>query len=769
MSEIGTVTSEAESYEAALSARRRLRIRRPRFLPSAAMPSDERPPRWIPLVLVGIAVGFNLWVLRAEVLPVRNLNDNSVHQSMVQWASDRIQGGHLPLDGWYPYLGLGSSLFHHYQSLPHTLTAMLGLAIGQDRAFFGSLYALLATWPISVYFGARLLGWDRWTAAGAALISPLIVSIPGYGYEHGSYTWRGLGVWSQLWAMWLLPLSWGLSWRAITGRSRTLAIAALFVGLTAACHFITGFLALLILPIFVLVKPSEFLRRLGRAAVVGIGGLLIISWVVVPLLLDARFSTVSRYSVGTFWFDSFGGRQVFDWLVSGKLFDGVVPERLPVVSVLVGIGAVVSLARFRVDERSRALLGALLLGLVLFSGRSPFGPVISLIPGNDDLLLHRFINCVHLAGVLLAGVGFGWCAAIVGRSVQVSKRTPRGVGVALAALAAIVLVLSPAWRERAAFDAQGAEWLRTQRDADATEGVNVDALIAQAKELGPGRIFAGASGTSAPDRIYSVPLYHYVLIDQADGVGFYLRTTGISTDVEVLFDQSNAALFDLFAIRYVIMPKEQDPLVPATLVDTKGLHSLYQVQTGGYLGVVDVLPPITADRTNLAERVEPFLRSALVSQGRFPAIDFSGGPPLAAVTLPATNRDSALPGSVASEIASIEDGVVVGEVDMDRAGMVLLKASFDPRWTVEVDGREVPTQMIAPSFVGREVAAGHHSIAFRYRPFSRYDALLAFGAVVFAVLQWAGAVVRRLAPPRGQVDPLATPSFVGGPRPRRFR
>ncbi|HEX6433620.1 MAG TPA: DUF6541 family protein, partial [Gemmatimonadales bacterium] len=466
------------------------------------------------MALVALAVGFNLLVLRAEVLPVRNLNDSSVHQSMVQWAYDRIQGGHLPLDGWYPYLGLGSSLFHHYQSLPHTVTATFGLVIGEDRAFFGSLYVLLATWPISIYFGARLLGWERWAAAGAALVSPLIVSIPGYGYEHGSYTWRGLGVWSQLWAMWLLPLSWGLSWRAISGRSRTLGSAALILGLTAACHFITGFLAMLILPVLVLIRPSELLRRLGRAAMVGIGGLLIISWVVVPLLLDASFSTVSRYLAGTFWYDSFGGRQVLGWLVSGKLFDGVVPARLPVVSVLVGIGLLVCLVRARSDERARLLLAAMLLAMVFFSGRSPFGAIINVIPGNRDLLLHRFISGVHLAGLLLAGVGFGWCVATVSRYVPVITRRLR-VGVACAALAAVILVLSPAWRERAEFNADGAEWLQTQRDADGTEGVNVDALIAEAKKLGPGRIFAGASGTSTPDRIYSVPLYHYVLLNQA--------------------------------------------------------------------------------------------------------------------------------------------------------------------------------------------------------------------------------------------------------------
>jgi hypothetical protein len=84
-------------------------------------PRAEASPRW-PLVVVGIVILFNLVVLRAEARPVQNLNDASVHRSMIAWASERVEDGHLPLDGWYPDLALGSSRFHHYQSLPHVLT-----------------------------------------------------------------------------------------------------------------------------------------------------------------------------------------------------------------------------------------------------------------------------------------------------------------------------------------------------------------------------------------------------------------------------------------------------------------------------------------------------------------------------------------------------------------------------------------------------------------------------------------------------------------------
>ena len=91
----------------------------------------EASPRW-PLVVVGVVILFNLVVLRAEARPVQNLNDASVHRSMIAWASERVEDGHLPLDGWYPDLALGSSRFHHYQSFPHVLTGFLALAVVEE-------------------------------------------------------------------------------------------------------------------------------------------------------------------------------------------------------------------------------------------------------------------------------------------------------------------------------------------------------------------------------------------------------------------------------------------------------------------------------------------------------------------------------------------------------------------------------------------------------------------------------------------------------------
>src|SRR5262249_45984552 len=161
-----------------------------------------------------VACVFNLVILRSETTPAHNLNDSAFHMQMVQWADGQIGNGRIPLDGWFPNLTLGSSFFHHYQSLPYTATAYAARLTGLSdvTTYLWIQYLLLALWPISVYAGARLLGMETWAAGAAALVSPLLVSASGYGYEHGSYTWRGYGLYTQLFGMILLPITWGLTW-----------------------------------------------------------------------------------------------------------------------------------------------------------------------------------------------------------------------------------------------------------------------------------------------------------------------------------------------------------------------------------------------------------------------------------------------------------------------------------------------------------------------------------------------------------------------------
>ena len=248
------------------------------------------------------------------------------------------------------------------------------------------------------------------------------MSAGGYGYEVGSYVWRGYGMWTQLWGMWLLPFALALTWRAIV-RNRSLALAAVVAGATIACHLLTGYLVLVAIGVWVLVNPKPFRRRLWRAAAVTAGALATSAWLLVPALVDSRWTRMGL-PPGTFWTDSYGAPKVVGWLVSGKVFD---LGQLPVITILAGVGILVTLRRWRSDPVGRAVLAFFLASLVLYSGRPTFGLLIDRLPGQETLFLHRMIIGVHLGGIWLAGIGVAWlgqAAVETGRAWADAGRVP---------------------------------------------------------------------------------------------------------------------------------------------------------------------------------------------------------------------------------------------------------------------------------------------------------------------------------------------------------
>ena len=118
------------------------------------------------------------------------------------------------------------------------------------------------------FWTGRLLGWGRWESSVAAVISPLLFSITGRGFEDQAFTWLGSGLWSELWAMWTVPLAIGFCWRFIS-RRQYLFGAVFFSAATIGFHFLMAYLIALVLAVLVLLRPSDLMRRLGRCAIVG--------------------------------------------------------------------------------------------------------------------------------------------------------------------------------------------------------------------------------------------------------------------------------------------------------------------------------------------------------------------------------------------------------------------------------------------------------------------------------------------------------------------
>ena len=699
--------------------------------------------RRAPLLLPAGAALFGLVAFTGELTVAQPLNDQAQHFQMVRSAVQQLHEGHpLPLDGWYPYLNLGMPLFSHYQSLSHVLTAYVSQLFGADATERWAAYLLLALFPVSVYAGARLLGWDRWSAGCAAFLTPLLVSVTGYGFEQSAYLWRGYGLWPQEWGMFLLPLSWGLTWRAVNGEGRLrYALAAAALGLTIALHFIIGYLAILSVGVFVLAVVRQLPRRVLRAAIVVVGAALVVSAILVPLVVGDGFLNRSEFDQNTYWYDSYGAPQVIGWLFTGQVFDA---GRFPVVSPLVLLGTGVCLVRWR-DQRSRAVLGLLVLSLVLYSGRPTFGLLLNLLPGMSDVQLNRYVMGVQLAGDLVAGVGLAWLgtAVVAGvRSRWPTTASPRALLPLTAALltAAVVLTL-PAWVDRASFARQDAAWTSGQASTDSTDGASLDVLLDDVKRFGGGRTYAGMPNNWGRDyTIGSVPVYTYLADQDVDEVGWPLRLFAIAADNEAYFDQYDPAQYQLYNVRFLVMPVGMQPPVAAQLVATSGRHRLYQVVTSGYVQLVDTSGTITADRSDMARQMQPYLHTQQFQRGVIATVAFPGaGAPHPTQPYPAPALSTS--GSSTDVLDQPADGYFGATVHATRKATVMLKVTYDPGWHVTVDGTTAAaTYMVVPGFVAVTVPPGDHSVVFEYRSFSAYPLLLGLGVmalIALGIVPWA--------------------------------
>jgi hypothetical protein len=692
-------------------------------------------PRWwrrAPWLLVAGACIFGLFLLSGELNIVQPVNDESFHFEMVRWAVQQINEGHVPLDGWFPYLNLGMARFHQYQSLPHIITAYISLFFGTDSTERWIGYLLIALWPISVYIGTRLFGWSRWVAGCAALVSPLLVSVTGYGFEHFSFTWLGNGLWSAEWGMFLLPITWGLTWRAVNGKGRHVyALASLALGLTMAVHFLTGYLAVLSTGVFVIVVWRGIWGRIGRGAAVILGSLLIASWVLVPLIADASVFDYSSFYQGTFWLNSYGAPQVLGWLFTGQIFDH---GRFPIITLLVALGTVVCIVRFRRDARARALLGVMVLSLLLFFGRPTLGLILNLLPGSTDLLLHRFLMGVQLSGDMLAGVGLAWAGGFLLRLARNWRPKIRLLPATAALMFAAVLITLPASLDVAAYDLNDSTQISLQVQSDQTDGAALDVLLAEIKEMGGGRTYAGLPGNWGQHyTVGAVPVYEYLADHDVDEVGFLLRMNSIVEDNEAYFNEDDPAQYQLYNVRYILMPTGMQPPVPATLLAISGRHRLWQVATSGYIQVVDTAGVISADRTDMARQMQPFLHTAAFHDGELETVDYNNGP-APTPTQPVGVTPSGSPGTSTDALIQAQDGYFAAQVTANRIATVVLKATYDPRWRVTVDGVDATPYVVIPGFVAVTVAPGQHTVVFQYVSYPHYVLLFSVGGVTFLIL-----------------------------------
>jgi hypothetical protein len=169
----------------------------------------------------------------------------------------------------------------------------------------------------------------------------------------------------------------------------------------------------------------------------------------------------------------------------------------------------------------------------------------------------------------------------------------------------------------------------------------------------------------------------------------------------------------------------------------------------GLVELVDAPWRVDVAKANLSRVQNAWMKSPLPAASVHPRVhmseegDVPEGPGLATNGVDFRFPPFTPPAAPVGELVDVrrrgEDFTVHARVD--RPGYLLLRMSFHPGWHARVDGADVPTTPLIPSFVGVALDPGEHEVELRYRPDPSRGPLLAFGVVLLLA---AGGWGRRI-------------------------
>jgi hypothetical protein len=676
--------------------------------------------------LLLFAIAFNAVFLWSEVgVPTFHLNDEVVHMAATRDASLALQGYRDPTDFWLSQIELGEPYFHYYQHLPQVVLAGLNqltsFLLPLPDLLDVSRYLLMVLFPLSVFLAMRRFGFDYPAAGFSSLIASLLSTHGLYGFDYGSYIWRGFGLYTQLWAMFFLPLALAEIYRAIR-KEGTWFLPVLLSAVVFLSSLVYAFILAVSAAVFLFLVPERagiFSRFKSWSAIFLLTGLAT-SYFYLPILLDGAYLNRSIWEP-SFKYDSYGAMVVLKNLFTGNLLDS---GRLPVLTLFLFLATLFVIMRWK-KENYRFLLLVTVLWLFLYFGRPTWGPLIDLLPFGRYLPLHRFIGGFHLGAILLTGAGLSlvWQRVRESSVRGLSFRNPLFIGIA------VLLLLSPAYLERVSFYQENTRWRIENQNAFSLKSGEISELQGTLKDLPPGRVYAGLPsdfGDYPYYKIGQVPLYSVLPQLGLDTFGYAYNAFVFASDVRLNFDNRRPEQYDLFNIRYVLLHKTWAAPGYYSKIREFDDFILYRVPTTGYFELVDAPAVFYGNNTDFYSPNSRWLASSLPGLKENPIIELGGRPgdtsglpvysfqEVDAGILANLSRVQAAGGEILQENASTNE--YRARFVANRDCYLMLKTSYHPGWEVTLDGREISPVMLAPGFIGVRVTPGTHSVLFSYRP-----------------------------------------------------
>ena len=690
-------------------------------MPMSHVFPTARQRAWL-LVLVWTLL--HAFALRHELtITTVDLNDNVYHYTLAARMVQALESGENPLDCWVSEWSFGYPVSRTYQPLGHIVPALTHLALGKSLSlltiFVWIRYLLLCLFPLTIYYSSRLLHLDRPAAVAAALVAPLLSTQGLYGLEYGSFLWRGSGLYTQAWAMHLLPLTLGWAFRAVQS-GRGLVRAGVLLALTFLAHVIYGYMAALSVCLLALLPHAQIPRlpRFARLGGIALVALSLSAFFLLPVLLDMPLINRSRWQPDWQW-DSLGLGPVFTHLVTGGLLDF---GRWPVLTVLALIGAVIGTYRLRqplalppsTAHASRRfaygfLLSGTVLWILLFGGRPTWGVLLTMLGIGSEFHLHRFIGGAHLFLLFLIGIGLGsvWAWGLARRNWWQRSIVLLGT----------LLVLAPALIERAHYLLDNATWGRHNLRSVQAEAHDLQAVLTTLQQR-PGRTYPGlAAAWGGQFKVGQVQLFSFLSTHHIPAIAFLYHSLALTSDIMVRFDEDNPAHYRLFNIRTVLADADTPLPTFLTPLAQHGRFRLLTAPDSHYFELVSVPYAVQTNKRQLYDIIDPWFGSDWVAKRQHLLLDINTDttldlPILNAPPFPAVRAATGL-GVVKQEAKSGER--YQAHVQVAQDSFLLFKMTYHPNWRVSVNGHAHQTVMLSPGFVGIRLSPGTYQVAIVYQ------------------------------------------------------
>jgi len=742
---------------------------------------------YIVVCLLFAAVAFNLSFLYPSFsVDALTGTDLLLHTILVESVIDAVNNGQNFLDPWQGSMGMGHPMFHYYQHLPHVALGLFQvLTFGvfpADGLVNWSAYLLVSIFPLSIYWSLRRFGFDQISSAMGGLVASLVATGGTQGFDYISYIGGAQGLYTQLWAMVLMPPALASGYRVLR-EGRGYFLAVLFLAATLMSHLLYGYMAFITLGVLIFIFPirltlpwdigsrsgatggtraqrrrsqrsgrpqtpdiipaappeSETLSytasvfvRVRRLAVVFLLVVAVTSYFLVPFFLDLGFFNSSVH-IDPRNYDSLGHSLALQVMFQGSMFDF---ERFPSLSILIIGGFAVCLLQWR-SELYLIPITIFMIWLLLYFGRPTWGSLIDLLPLSQNILMFRFIGGIHLGGIFLVAVALGasWRWAM----------SRDNIWYPVAALVLTLAVLLPAFIERRSYLKEDVQRLESCQQREILENQDVNLLLDEIKSLPEGRVYAGRFFYSEPHwgfnyRAGCILLQARALEEGLDTMASLFHRYSLTSDLLDDFDESKPEQYNLFNVRYVIAPEGQSFPDFVKPIQQFGSHVLYEVETTGYFDLVGSEMAFAGEKTELLPAASTWLASGLPAAKQHPMISIgvtSKEIPDSLSAAPELIFDVEVP-------ANLDRGTVIAEeirsdyfsadVVVERDSILLLKASYHPNWQATVDGVETDTLMLMPGFIGVELTPGEHSVRLEYRARGLRTVLLVVGLLILALI-----------------------------------